>query len=471
MPKPDAAADLAARMVQTLERLREQGDAYPPSLRHLRNPLANYAIRLAAGTRRQGAEEEAVRRSPSRREQAHRQSRRLGRGRRTSRRQSRSDELPCPCCVRRKSDFTPFPVDYQGGQGAETGVRRRPATPAGREVVAGGGWRRGGSRQAAALSAGAAAAGRGIVAETDAHAGNATVGGRKRLSALVEGVDNANRPAAGPALVKEAMRLPPFAGRTLSAAPRDPDAPMALTEDRDILLAAPPCWNTPSPPSQAGSSGRAADRSQEENGEAVASGVRGGGGCSHRGAAVAARRRLSVRQEEAASVFVADLVPASGGRQPPDGSESPICRFIRGLTPPARRASFAPPSTPRSTGWTAKRDRTISSICWTYGGPCRPITPRSTPACSSSSGGAIHLQHRRGPSRRHAGRAASRDYRGGGVAAVRVSVAADDSRSCKSLISAANRPARRFGLHSRQSGVGDILYGQRFALFAPRRQT
>ena len=44
MPKPDAAADLAARMVQTLERLREHvGDAYPPTLSQfaaLADPLA-----------------------------------------------------------------------------------------------------------------------------------------------------------------------------------------------------------------------------------------------------------------------------------------------------------------------------------------------------------------------------------------------------------------------------------------------
>ena len=55
MPKPDAAADLAARMVQTLERLREQGDAYPPSLRRLRNParqLRNPARRRNSSSRR-----------------------------------------------------------------------------------------------------------------------------------------------------------------------------------------------------------------------------------------------------------------------------------------------------------------------------------------------------------------------------------------------------------------------------------
>jgi hypothetical protein len=42
--------------------------------------------------------------------------------------------------------------------------------------------------------------------------------------------------AAGPTLVKEATALPPFAGRTLSAAPRDSASPLALTEDRDVLL-------------------------------------------------------------------------------------------------------------------------------------------------------------------------------------------------------------------------------------------
>ncbi len=46
-------------------------------------------------------------------------------------------------------------------------------------------------------------------------------------------------PAAGTALVKEATALPPFAGRALYAAPRDPAAPVALAEDRDALLSSP----------------------------------------------------------------------------------------------------------------------------------------------------------------------------------------------------------------------------------------
>ncbi len=43
-------------------------------------------------------------------------------------------------------------------------------------------------------------------------------------------------PAAGPVLVKEATALPPFAGRIFMAAPRDSCAPVALSEDRDVLV-------------------------------------------------------------------------------------------------------------------------------------------------------------------------------------------------------------------------------------------
>ena len=39
--------------------------------------------------------------------------------------------------------------------------------------------------------------------------------------------------------MKEATALPPFAGRVLYAAPRDPAAPVALAEDRDALLSSP----------------------------------------------------------------------------------------------------------------------------------------------------------------------------------------------------------------------------------------
>ena len=51
----------------------------------------------------------------------------------------------------------------------------------------------------------------------------------------MEGADSATDPAAGPALVKEAMRLPP-SRPALFAAPR-PRRPVALAEDRDALLA------------------------------------------------------------------------------------------------------------------------------------------------------------------------------------------------------------------------------------------
>ncbi len=280
-------------------------------------------------------------------------------------------------------------------------------------------------------------------------------------------------PAAGPALVKEAMRLPPFAGRALFAAPRDPDAPMALAEDRDTLLGSAALLEyalaaVRKPDHQAVPPTDLKKKTAKPLQAAFEAAVI---------ARVAAQRLppavgcLYVKKKPHL-FLLRDVVPASGGRQPPDASTtSPMPSSHQGADAPrSPRRRFAPPSTPRSTGWTAKRDRTTSSICWTCAGPCRPTTPRSTPACSSCAGtGDTPSAPPRAVTasrRRSAKRGSSRR----GRCCCSCHVAADDSRSCKPLISAANRPARRFGLHSRQSGVGDILYGQRFALFAPRRR-
>ena len=127
-------------------------------------------------------------------------------------------------------------------------------------------------------------------------------------------------PAAGPALLKETLSLPPYAGRTLAVAPRDPAAPVALVEDRDALLASPALLDTGADRRpQTGSSSRAAVRPEKEGGPADAGGVRGRPDRSRLRPADAARGRLPLRQEETASVLVAGPGFGEPGASAPGG--------------------------------------------------------------------------------------------------------------------------------------------------------
>ena len=143
-------------------------------------------------------------------------------------------------------------------------------------------------------------------------------------------------PTAGPALVKEAMRLPPFAGRALFAAPRDPDAPMALAEDRDALLASAALLEyalvaVRKPDHQAVPPTDLKKKAAKPLQAAFEAAVI---------ARVAAQRLppavgcLYVRKKPHL-FLLRDVVPASGGRQPPDAStKSPMPSSHQGADAP-----------------------------------------------------------------------------------------------------------------------------------------
>ncbi len=232
MPKPDDAAELAARIVQTLERLREQGDAYPPSLRALTQPDSPldlvakalkkkpFAARLLVALKHPDSPvalaEDADRIADSPRlielalsllctpqKRLHPPSRLI----------SKVDKALKPAfgaALQRRLAEKSLPpavgvVEVRGKPQLYLRALPPPAVELSQKLV---------DALEAMRSAGENAyppSWKGLITQTD--------------------------PAAGPALVKEAMRLPPFAGRALFAAPRDPEAPMALAEDRDALLA------------------------------------------------------------------------------------------------------------------------------------------------------------------------------------------------------------------------------------------
>jgi hypothetical protein len=235
MPKPDAAAELAGKMVQTLERLREQGDdAYPPTLAHLSalaDPLAPpelaakalkkkpFAARFLAANKHADSPialaEDAERLADSPRlleftlsllctpeKRLHPPAKLVGKV-------DKSLKAAFTAALQRRLAEGSLPttvgvVAFRGKPQFYLRTLPPPAVELSQKLM----------RTLEALRA---------------------EGENTYPLSLKELITRAD-PAAGPILVKAAMALLPFAGRTLSAAPRDPASPLALTEDRDALL-------------------------------------------------------------------------------------------------------------------------------------------------------------------------------------------------------------------------------------------
>ena len=318
MPKADAAAELAARIVHTLEQLREQGDAYPPSLRALTQPdsppelIAKalkkkpFAARLLVALKHPDSPvalaEDADRLADSPRlielalsllctpqKRLHPPSRLIPKVNKALKPafgaalQRRLAEKSLPAAV--------GVVEVRGKPQLYLRALPPPAVELSQKLV---------DTLEVMRSEGENAyppSWKGLIARTD--------------------------PAAGPALVKEAMRLPPFAGRALFAAPRDPEAPMALAEDRDALLAGAALLEyalavVRKPDHQAVPPADLKKKAAKPLQAAFEAAVI---------ARVAARRLpaavgcLYVRKKP--HLFLLrdlNVVPASGGRQPPDGA-------------------------------------------------------------------------------------------------------------------------------------------------------
>ena len=193
-------------------------------------------------------------------------------------------------------------------------------------------------------------------------------------------------PAAGPALVKEAMALPPFVGRTLTAAPRDPAAPLALTDDRDALVRSAvlleyAVTHLRKPDHQAVAltdlKKKIAKPLQAAFEAAVVARIAAG----KRSPAVG---WLYIKKKPHLFLF-ADLNIAPLARRAGGVSPLILC-IIRGLTPPARpsRSISSLLSMRRSISLIAKGDRIISSICLTCGEPCLWTALPSTTVCNIS---------------------------------------------------------------------------------------
>ena len=235
MPKPDAASELAGKMVQTLQRLREQGDdAYPPTLAQLSvlaDPLAPqqlavkalkkkpFAARLLAANKHADSPvalaEDAERLADSPRLLEFTLSllctpeKRLHPSAKVVGKVDKSLKVAFTAALQRRLTDGSLPatvgvVTVRGKPQLYLRTLPPPAVELSQKLM----------RTLETLR---------------------SEGENAYPLSLKDLITQANS-AAGPALVKEATALPPFAGRTLSAAPRDPASPLALTEDRDALL-------------------------------------------------------------------------------------------------------------------------------------------------------------------------------------------------------------------------------------------
>jgi hypothetical protein len=235
MPKSDAAAELAGKMVQTLERLREQsGDAYPPTLAQLSalaDPLAPpelaakamkkklFAARLLAANKYADSpvalaeDVESLADSP-----------RL------------VDFTLSLLCTPEKRLHPPAKLVGKVGKAlkaAFTDALQRRLVEGSLPVTVGVVAIRGKPQlYLRTLPPPAVELSQKLMRTLDALRSEGENAYPLSLKDLIAQTD----PTAGPAVVKEAIALPTFAALTLSAAPRDSSAPVALTEDRDALL-------------------------------------------------------------------------------------------------------------------------------------------------------------------------------------------------------------------------------------------
>ena len=411
MPKPDAVAVLAGKMIVTLECLRDEGAAYPPSLSHLTaqaNPQAPPQLAAKALKKKPFADRLLAA------GQAPRQPRCLGRRRRPPRRRPAPGRIrPVVVMYAGKASSPTHQVGNQGGQGVETSVRGRPATPDRGKNAAGNGRRRGGEGQAATLSADAAAAGRGAVSRR--RCGRWRRCGRKGKNAYPPSLKELIRGRPRLALRRRRRRRPcrrSPAGAVRLAPPPRPAGGSGRGPGRPARQPR-PVGVRPECRPQTRPSGRAVDGPEKEDSEAATSRVRGGRRRPRRrrGAASPAVGRLYVKQKPHSS-YCATWSSAEG-RQPPDeGADAP-----RSPTPVDFAALFdaAFDHLDRQKG--SHNLVSLLDLRPAVAAGSRRLRRRLAPA---SSGRPLHPGHGRRPSRRQPGGARRRPRRGRRAPAVRL---------------------------------------------------
>ena len=238
MPKPDAAAVLAGKMIETLERLRDRGgDAYPPTLSHLAalaDPQAPPTLAAKAIKKKPFADRLlAAAKHPESPVALAEDADRLADD-------PRLIEFTLSLlCTPEKRLHPPAKlvtkVDKALKPAFAAALQRRIAEKTLPETVGVVEVRGKPQLYLRTLPPPAVELSQALVRTLEALRSQ---GGNAYPPSLKELIRRAG-PEAGPALVKEATALPPFAGRALYAAPRDPAAPVALAEDRDALLASP----------------------------------------------------------------------------------------------------------------------------------------------------------------------------------------------------------------------------------------